>query len=385
MVEFLIVSTTHFEHLSKRNIKLPQESDIIKFYERLYRAYKDVINDQTFSPNSNLDQALKIRLIQFSTNYNYTSVRPYIGANPEALRMTCQQLKNQIDRRQYTLKIETPISRTSRIQKKFNEYVKYWVYWTLALFGILSFWTSKKICPNSPGSIVYGCLDGFNDVPEASGRLKQYFDNSVAAGITDSVFFVFKGQKFFQSLNQTCSASRFPEALFISKSSLSTRESVTLLWIHISSIVEAHSCLFRNAVISNIFSELANFGVLSRLEELGYLRATLFSTSNIPSHHLSSQLSRASIKHHVYYSSVPTNPVQKNDKDPQTATLEPFLLMPINGTHWVWSEEDKWLLSKKYKQVDVRTGGVPALFFSNPKHNGLQDFHKILGKIWNDR
>ena len=219
MVEFLIASTTCFEHLSKRNIELLQESEIIKFYERLYRAYEDVIDDQTFSPNCNLDQALKTRLIQFSTNSNYTYVRPYIGVNSEALRMTCLQLKNNIDRRQYTLKIGTPVSRISGIQKRVNEYVKYWIYWTLALFGILSFWTSKKICPNSPGSIVYGCLDGFNDVPEASGRLKQYFDKSLANGIADSVFFVFKGQKFFQRLNQTCSASRFPEALFISKSS----------------------------------------------------------------------------------------------------------------------------------------------------------------------
>ena len=95
MVAFQIAFTTPFDYPAKRNKKLPQESDIVKFYERLYRAYKGVIDDHTFSPNSNLDQALKTRLIQFSTNYNFTSVRTPFRACSDILHISDEQLKKE--------------------------------------------------------------------------------------------------------------------------------------------------------------------------------------------------------------------------------------------------------------------------------------------------
>lgn len=203
--------------------------------------------------------------------------------------------------------------------------------------------------------------------------MKQYFDESSKDGISDSVFFVFKGQKFYQKLGKNFSSSRFPEALFIYYSSLSASEALYLFWIHISSIWTNHACLFRNTSVLRIFSELANFHVMGRLEKLGYFKATLFSTSNIPSHNLTSNLSQDSVKHHIYYSCIPTNPVHKNDPDPGTATLEPFLLIPIGGTHWVWSDEDNRMLSEKYKQRDVQTGGIPSLFFSKPQRSRFSE------------
>lgn len=369
MVVFLIASTAPFNHLAKRNKKLPQESDIVKFYLRLYQAYKGIIDSRTFSPNSNLDQALKTRLIQFSTNFNFTSVRPYLSACSDVLHLTDAKLKKKIVVRSLILKIGPNLSRTSAIKRIATEYVKFWILWLATLLSLVMFWRANKISPNAPGSIVYGCLGDFNNSPKSSKRMKQYFDESSQSGISDSVFFVFKGQKLYQKLGKNLRASRFPEALFVYNSALLASEAMCLFWIHISSVWTSHACLFKNTSVLSIFSELANFGVMGRLEKLGHFKATLFSTSSIPSHNLTSNLSQDSIKHHVYYSCIPTNPVQKNDADPEVATLNTFLLIPISGTHWVWSDEDKRVLSEKYKQEDVRTGGVPSLFFSRPRES----------------
>ena len=203
--------------------------------------------------------------------------------------------------------------------------------------------------------------------------MKQYFDESSQDGITDSLFFVFKGQKIYQKLEKNFSASRFPEALFIYYSSLSASEAICLFWIHINSVWTSHACLFRNASVSRIFSELANFHVMGRLENLDISRPRCSPRVIYPAITFL-KLRVRPIKHHIYYSCIPTNPVHKNDPDPGTATLEPFLLIPIGGTHWVWSDEDNWMLSEKYKQEDVQTGGIPSLFFSKPQGSRFSAF-----------
>ena len=350
---------------------MSQENRTICLYQRLNDAYRNIIYNSTYSLDSNLDQAIKNRLLQFLTNYYFICFRAAIPKRPEILKLTQYQIEQKIDKRRLTFDINTPRSRTKTIGCKLYEYLKFWILWCAMLFGLLKFWGPHKITSSAPGSLIYGCLEGNNNSPAAYKRIQKYLDESSKEGISGSVFFVFKSQKFFHKLTNKMTGSRFPEALFAFHSSFRSGVLANLLRAHIFGVIESHACLIRHPVISDIFSEFATFRVIEKMEMLGHLRATLFSTSNIPNHHLTSNVNKSSITHHIYYSCMPTNPVKKSDKEPMTATLEPLLLTPINGTHWVWSDQDRHLLSKSYKQKDVRTGGVPALFYSMPEKSDL--------------
>lgn len=348
----------------ERKIQKFTESDSVLLYQRLTSIYQRKINAIDFTHNLKLNQAIKSRFLQHIVNQNFIKTRLIASKNPKRFTYTDDQLFSLIDDRSLNIEIDGKAPKSGQLQKNLKEYIKFWIFWFVMLLALCTFSRKSKISTKSPGSILYGCLEGFNKTEKDYKRIDQFLNNSDMVGISECRFFVFKGQKTIHKLGKNIIASRFPEAAFVFFSHFGTRGRFIAAIRHLFSFIQSHIIWLKNPFSIVIFSELAFIQISEELERKKLLKAIIFSTSNTTKYHLSAFLSISAHKHHIYYNIVPTNPVPKDDGRPDIGTLEPFFTLPSFGTHWVWSGEDAQLLTGRYKKTDVQVGGIPALFYA---------------------
>lgn len=345
------------------------ESDVINLYQRLIGIHKSKIDAVTFIDNATINQAIQSRLLQFLVNKNFVKLRSPCSAKPELLSYSDDQMADCLDDKSLYFKIDGYSSQTALLKSNFNEYIKFWVFWFAIFIALLKFWGLSKITATTPGSIIYGCLEGFNRTEKDFQRVEQFLKTTTISGLKDSHVFMLKGRKFIQQLSPDILGAKFPEVAFVYHAKLTFMGRVEAVISHLFHAVKYHFLWFKFPVLLGIASEFSFVHIALKLEQMELLKAYVFSTSNMTTHQLSTQLNVSAHQHYLYYNVVPTNPVHKSDNAPHQATLEPFMLFPYSGTHWVWSENDAELMKKHYKQANVKVGGIPAMFYE--KQNKL--------------
>ena len=347
------------------------ESDSVHFYQRLVDVFQPKIEAVDFASNATINSAIRARMLQFLVNRSFFGLRKKFAKTPEVLALSDDQLSRAVDSKH--LHITTPwfSSRAGYLKLAATEYLNFWIYWLAMFLALCRFWGKGKISPTSPGSLLYGCLEGFNKTPQDYDRVESYLKTTTKEGLSGSAFFVFKSARIAQPLTASMIGSKLPEAAFVYYSAFGFLGRLNALLQHILGLGESHIQWLKRPVLTGIASEFATVRVMILLQQKQMLNATLFSTSNTIKHHLTSQLNVSAHVHHVYYNIATTNPVRKEDPRPELGTLHPLLLLPIAGTHWVWSDEDVKLMTERYGLADVRTGGIPPLFY--PRRNTLKD------------
>lgn len=252
-----------------------------------------------------------------------------------------------------------------------KQYALFFIRWLLMFISLVKFWGPKSVRKGDRISILYGCINGLVKSQDDLDRIEEFLRNNPISGLKASKCFVFHGDMTLHFSSPDSHITRLPENIAVTLLDLSIMERLNLISYHFFGLVRAlklftkfHGCL-------SFAEEFGDFFVLSKIAEIGWIAAVIHTTSNSTLQRLWTHNEKVS-NHHIYYNIYPIHPVHKSDPNPEMGMLDYPIFTTAHGTHWMWSEQDCYAMQSMYKLKNVKTLGLPLLFYPKIQNEKAQ-------------
>ena len=243
-----------------------------------------------------------------------------------------------------------------------RQYLLFWMRWTIAFLALIKFWGAKPVQSGEQISVLYGCISGLVKTQSDLDRVYKFLKSNPVSGLNTSKAFVFHGSTKLPVTLENTLITRLPETAAIALLDLSKSERIHLIIHHFSGLLKSHKLFINLPGATSFAEEFGDFFVLSKITEMGWIGAVVHTTSNSALQRLWTHC--ALIKtHHIYYNIYALHPVHKSDPNPDLGMLDYPIFTAARGTHWMWSDEDREAMLSMYKLTDVKTLGLPLLFY----------------------
>ena len=153
-----------------------------------------------------------------------------------------------------------------------------------------------------------------------------------------------------------------PETVTITLLNLTIMERLNLLYHHLYGLFKTLNLFIKFHGCLSFAEEFGDFFVLSKIVEMDWIAAVIHTTSNSTLQRLWTHHQHIS-NHHIYYNIWPVHPVHRSDPNPELGMLDYPIFTTAHGTHWMWSDEDCHAMRSMYKLKNVKTLGLPLLFY----------------------
>lgn len=260
--------------------------------------------------------------------------------------------------------------------RSIKQYLLFWTRWIIALFALIKFWGPKPIQNGAQISVLYGCVSGLVKTQSDLERIDEFLKGNPLSGLNTSNAFVFHGDTKLHVKSPNTHITRLPEIVVISLLDLSINERLKLLFHHFFGLFKSHKLFVYLPGVISFAEEFGDYYVLSKITEMGRIGSVIHSTSNSALQRLWTHNTMIPT-HHIYYNVYALHPVHKSDPNPDLGMLDFPIFAAARGTHWMWSDEDCEAMQLMYGLKNVKTLGLPLLFYpriesaqplsSNPK------------------
>lgn len=337
-----------------------QAFELFKPFRSLIRSHTENVYD--FLPK-NLAPSLQRRYYQFLANTSFVSFRRALYARPDdVIKIIDCNRRLELDAAIGFCFAQGKI--TERITSfSVRQYLLFWIRWAITLLTLIKFLGSKPIKKGMQISVLYGCISGLVRTQSDLERIDAFLRKNPVSGLNTSKAFIFHGSTKLPVTTPDTYITRLPEAIAISLLDLSINERVNLLFQHFSGLFKSHKLFVNLPGVISFAEEFGDFFVLSKIAEMGWIGAVVHTTSNSALQRLWTH-DKLVTTHHIYYNIYALHPVHKSDPNPDLGMLDYPIFTAAQGTHWMWSDEDREAMQSMYKLTDVKTLGLPLLFYS---------------------
>ncbi len=349
------------KHYTEKNLFSDGESLLL--WEKIQtRIYKKTAKTR-FHCDETLDQAVKTRLTQFLAVNGLPELKQFVNKNEENIlsaRSGKWIVKIDEDYR-ITFNDHNLICKSKRYRT--TEWLKFMFNWFSCLMLIFIRDSKTAISPSNTATLLFGCAEQDISSGVVIDRMEDFLKSTSLGKVPHSSHYIFKSNKILTKCGNALVFSRVPDLALIYKSKLELKTSLRLALEHVAWLFACIKLFRLQPILINFASEFGTAIVMKRLAEQGFIDAFVHSTGNVTAHPISARFYELYETHSVYYNIVPTNPTLTCDLHPEKSLLDPPLLWSNAGTHWVWTEADKILMSEKYMIDEVKVIGIPSLFY----------------------
>ena len=310
----------------------------------------------------NLAASLEQRYCQFLGNTAFVSFRRALYARPDdVIRSIECNGRLKLDASIAFCFAQSQITEQLTLNS-LRQYLLFWMRWTIALLALIKFWGPKPIQSGEQISVLYGCISGLVKTQSDLDRVDKFLKSNPVSGLNISKAFVFHGSTKLPVTSQNTYITRLPETVAIALLDLSISERVHLIIHHFSGLLKSHKLFINLPGVISFAEEFGDFFALSKITEMGWIGGVVHTTSNSALQRLWTHCALVKT-HHIYYNIYALHPVHKSDPNPDLGMLDYPIFTAARGTHWMWSDEDREAMLSMYKLTDVKTLGLPLLFY----------------------
>ena len=252
-----------------------------------------------------------------------------------------------------------------------KQYALFLIRWLLMLISLVKFWGPKSVQKGDTISILYGCINGLVKSQDDLDRIDEFLKNNPISGLKASKSFIFHGDMKLHFSSPHTHITRLPENIAVTLLDLSLMERLNLISYHFFGLFRALKLFTKFHGSLSFAEEFGDFFVLSKIAEMDWIAAVIHTTSNSTLQRLWTHNQEVS-NHHIYYNIYPLHPVHKSDPNPELGMLDFPIFTTAHGTHWMWSDEDCFAMQSMYKLKDVKTLGLPTLFYPKIQNKKAQ-------------
>lgn len=339
------------------------DGESLFLWEKIQKRIYKKTSKTTFHRNKTLNQAVKTRLTQFLAVNGLPELKQFVNAKEEnifAVRSGNWAVEVDEDFG-VTFNGHNLIWKSKR--HRTAEWLKFMFNWICCLMLIFIRDVKVAVSPVNSATLLFGCAEQNISSAVVTNRIENFLKSTPLGKVPHSSHYIFKSSKIFTQCGNALVFTRLPDLALIYKSKLEFRTSLTLALEHLAWLFVCIKLFTSRPILINFASEFGTAIVMKRLAERGFIDAFVHSTGNVTAHPISARFYKLYETHSLYYNIVPTNPTLICDLRPEKSSLDPPLLWSNAGTHWVWTEADKRLMSENYMIDDVNVIGIPSLFY----------------------